>query len=140
MKGKNSKPVILVVDDEDTVREFVRASLQSQDLDVMVARDGESAFKLMDETLPDLILLDIMLPNMDGFSMCRKIRSNPAMAYIPVIFITAYAERDSLKKAADAGAQGFIEKPILAEELQKQVQDGLKGHFLMPKSLKKFPG
>ncbi len=131
-------PLILVVDDEESVRDFLNITLSQKGWRVVCQSDAENALKYLDREIPDLIILDIMMPKMDGYALCRAIRSNPALTYIPVIFLTAYAELDSLKKAKNVGAQGFIEKPVPPEELVQQVDGVLKGNFLMPTRLKKF--
>ncbi|MCB4757391.1 MAG: response regulator [Elusimicrobia bacterium] len=128
--------IVMVVDDEEGVRDFVRMTLTKVGLSIIEERDATSAMKSLETKIPDLILLDIMMPNMDGFELCRRIRANPTLAYIPIIFITAYADKDSLKKAVAVGAQGFIEKPIEVEELIHQVKEALHGRFTMPKKLK----
>lgn len=127
---------ILVVDDDESVLSFLSFSLKSEGFTVMAAQDAEVALKQLEKTIPDLILLDIMLPKMDGFAMCRKIKSNPKTMKVPVLFITAYAEPNSLKTATEAGAQGLIEKPILFDGLLLQVYDALEGRFSLPTRLK----
>jgi CheY-like chemotaxis protein len=103
---------------------------------VLTASSAEDALKQLKHTVPNLILLDIMLPNMDGFSMCKTLRTDARLAKTPVLFITAYAEKNSVERAVEAGAQGLIEKPIMFDELHLQVMDALSGRFSVPTRLK----
>jgi CheY-like chemotaxis protein len=127
---------ILVVDDDDSVLSFLTFSLKGEGFRVLEARDAETALDILTKNKPDLILLDIMLPKMDGFSMCRKVREDARFTTVPVLFITAYADPNSLKNTQDAGAQGLIEKPIMYSELLVQILDALSGRFSLPTRLK----
>lgn len=133
--GKESRSV-MVVDDDESVLSFLAFSLRSEGFEVFPAKDAESALSLLKKKTPDIILLDIMLPQMDGFAMCKAVRANPKLVKVPVLFITAYAEKNSLVRAKEVGAQGLIEKPILFDELLLQVMDALAGRFTMPTRLK----
>src|SRR2546426_378194 len=104
----NTQKTILVVDDDDTVLSFLSFSLQGDGFKVLEARDAEKALALLKSQTPDLILLDIMLPKMDGFTMCKTLRTDAKLASVPVLFITAYADPTSLQRTAEAGAQGLI--------------------------------
>src|SRR5687768_4558943 len=108
---------IMVVDDDESVLSFLAFSLRSEGFDVITAKDAEQGLSLLKKKIPELLLLDIMLPNMDGFAMCKKLRADSRLAKMPVLFITAYAEENSLQRTKDAGAQGLIEKPIMFDEL-----------------------
>lgn len=126
----------MVVDDDESVLSFLGFSLKGEGFSVLEAKDAEDAMKIMETKMPDLILLDIMLPQMDGFTMCKALRKNPRLAKVPVIFITAFGDPTSLIKTKEAGAQGLIEKPIMFDELLLQVLDGLDGRFSLPTRLK----
>lgn len=130
------KKTIMVVDDDESILSFLSFSLRGEGFKVLEARLAQKALTLIETQTPDLILLDIMLPQMDGFSMCKLLRSNPKFSRIPVIFITAYGDPASLNKTKAAGAQGLIEKPIMFDELLLQVLDGLNGRFSLPTRLK----
>lgn len=134
--GENKNKTIMVVDDDDTVLSFLTFSLQGEGFRVIAYPDAERALKALATTAPDLILLDIMMPKMDGFSMCREVRTDPRLSKVPVIFITAFADQDSLAKTQSVGAQGLIEKPIMFDELLLQVLDALAGRFSLPTRLK----
>jgi CheY-like chemotaxis protein len=96
------KETILVVDDIETNVDILNTIL-GYDYDIMVALDGKSALQLAQDYHPDLILLDIMMPNMDGYEVCSQLKSNPQTANIPVIFNTARTDEDSIEKAYSVG-------------------------------------
>jgi len=126
----------MVVDDDESVLSFLSFSLEQEGFKVIPTKNAEESLKVLKEKIPDLILLDIMLPNMDGFTMCKKVHEDPRLVKVPVLFITAYGDKDSPKKAKEAGAQGLIEKPIMFDELLLQVMDALAGRFSLPTRLK----
>lgn len=125
-----------MVDDDDTVLSFLSFSLKGEGFQVLEAKDAESAIKTIETKKPDLMLLDIMLPQMDGFTLCKTLRGKPEFKNTPVLFITAYADPNSLAKTKEAGAQGLIEKPIMFSELLVQILDALQGRFSLPTRLK----
>ena len=133
--GLTSK-TILVVDDDESVLSFLSFSLKGEGFRVLEAKDGASALKQVEAILPDLILMDIMMPGMDGFTLCKTLRKDKRFAKIPVLFITAYADPSSLQKTTEAGAQGLIEKPIMYSELLSQLMEALAGRFSLPTRLK----
>ena len=126
----------MVVDDDDSVLSFLAFALKNEGFTVLEAKDAETALERIKSQIPDMVLLDIMLPKMDGFSMCKTLRQNPHLTKVPVIFITAYGDPTSIEKTREAGAQGLIEKPIMFDELLMQVMDGLSGRFSLPTRLK----
>ena len=106
------KPTVLVVDDTPDNLQILNAILKEQ-YTVKVANGGERALKLVGTwPLPDLILLDIMMPEMDGYEVCRRLKSNPFTVDIPVIFVTAMAECEDEQKGFDIGCADYITKPI----------------------------
>jgi two-component system, OmpR family, response regulator VicR len=129
---------IMVVDDDESVMSFLSFSLKGDGFNVVEAFDAEKALNQLNEMtqLPDLILLDIMLPKMDGFSMCKKLREETRYAKIPILFITAYAEMSNPEKVKQVGAQGLLEKPIIYSELLMQVMETIAGNFSLPTRLK----
>lgn len=126
----------MVVDDDESIRSFIRFSLDQEGFEVIEQRSGEGALKLLENRIPDLILLDIMMPGMDGFEVIKKIRSNAKWNKVPVIFITAHADPENTAKAKAAGAQGFMEKPLRFNELLRQIFDAINGNFSLPTRLK----
>ncbi len=127
---------ILVIDDDESVMSFLSFSLRGEGFIVLEARSAEKGLDLLKTNSPDLILLDLMLPGMNGLTMCAKMRDDNRFSHTPVLIITAFADRSSLKKVADAGAQGLIEKPVMFSELLVQILDAFAGRFTMPTRLK----
>ena len=105
------QPVILIVDDEKININILNGALKS-DYKIQAAKNGEQALKRAEELAPDLILLDIMMPDMDGYDVCRQLKSNDKTEHIPIIFLTAVIEADYETKGLDMGAVDFITKPV----------------------------
>ncbi len=121
-----SKPVLMVVDDvADNLDVLVE--LLGDDYQVRAANSGERALKLLDTgKLPDLILLDVMMPEMDGFEVCRRIKANPATADIPVIFLTAMSDATDVTRGFEIGAVDFVSKPADPPILRARISTHLK--------------
>lgn len=113
---------ILIVDDNATARETLAAMLEGEDYDLRMAKDGIQALQVLEQLRPDLILLDIMMPGMDGFEVCRRIRATPPLVEVPIIVLTALDDRDSLLKAIEAGADDFLSKPADRREIVARVR------------------
>ncbi|HUH06260.1 MAG TPA: response regulator [Egibacteraceae bacterium] len=114
---------VLVVDDEPSVRVVVRASLSGVGIAVVEASDGPSALDALSREEVDLVLLDLMMPELDGFDVLDRIRAEPEFAHIPVIILTAKTGEDPHVAAFRAGADGYLTKPFDVEALVSQVQD-----------------
>ncbi|GMR11024.1 MAG: hypothetical protein BMS9Abin28_1848 [Anaerolineae bacterium] len=112
---------ILVVDDERGYCDVVTVILESQGYRVHKAHHANDAFGLLDETTPDLILTDMMMPEIDGVGLIKRLRATPAWADIPVIVVSAYSEPEIQENAFEAGAADFIAKPFSASELRSTV-------------------
>ncbi|MES2379936.1 MAG: response regulator transcription factor [Bacteroidota bacterium] len=103
---------ILVVDDEKDIQEFIEYNLKKEGYEVFLANNGIEAIEQTKKIKPDLILMDVMMPQMDGIQACQQIKSNPALNKIFVVFLTARAEEYSELAGFDAGADDYIAKPI----------------------------
>jgi two-component system, cell cycle sensor histidine kinase and response regulator CckA len=121
-----SKGIILVVDDTQTNLEVLFALLDDSGFKVLIAENGESAIQKASYALPDLILLDILMPGIDGFETCRRLKENEATKAIPVIFLTAMADTVDKVKGFNLGAVDYITKPIHPEEVLARVETHLK--------------
>ncbi|MCH7910104.1 MAG: response regulator [Candidatus Hydrogenedentes bacterium] len=121
------KITILVVDDEPDVVTFLQRALESEGFAVIPAYDGLAALDIADTDKPDLILLDIMMPMMSGYEVCRQLKSNPQTKMIPIICVTSAQSPDTRNKARDAGAQALLLKPFATEELIAQVRRQVGG-------------
>jgi DNA-binding response OmpR family regulator len=117
-----AKSIILIVDDTETGREILEALLQSATYQLAFACNGPEALLKAEELTPDLILLDVMMPGMDGFEVCRRLRSNPRLAEIPIILVTALDDRQSRLQGIEAGADDFVTKPFDHAELRARVR------------------
>jgi len=122
----NSKYTILVVDDVPENLTLVKTVLKNAHYDVKTAQDGLTALRLVNEFNIDLILLDIMMPIMSGLEVCRYLKVEPKTSSIPVIFLTANADRETLTKAYGVGGSDYIRKPFFKEELLARVNTRLK--------------
>ena len=103
---------ILVVDDDPVVRSLMRATLENDNFEVIEAGDGIEGCRLYEEHRPDLLLVDVIMPRMDGFELCRELRSRLASAYVPIVVATGLDDVPSITRAYDAGATDFIPKPV----------------------------
>jgi signal transduction histidine kinase len=103
---------ILVVDDDPVVRSLMRATLERDGFVVVEARDGVEGCRLYEEHHPDLLLVDLVMPHMDGYELCRVLRSRPESAYVPIVVATSLDDVPSIARAYDAGATDFIPKPL----------------------------
>ena len=118
--GKHKKKV-LVVDDETDILEFLQYNLKKENYEVMTATDGHKALAIAKEFVPDLVLLDIMMPNMDGVETCRRLRELPDMENVFIIFLTARDEEYSEIAAFDVGADDYIHKPVKPRALMSRI-------------------
>jgi DNA-binding response OmpR family regulator len=112
---------VLLVDDEPVIRELVKAMLEGGGVEVRCVADGAKAVQEARAYHPDLVLLDVVLPGLDGFSVCRLLKADPALAGAPVHMLTARASDADHVTARRAGADGYIEKPFKGQALQALV-------------------
>jgi DNA-binding response OmpR family regulator len=113
------KPLILVVDDEPAIRKFVRANLEARDFEVKLACDGSEAIEILEKDLPDLLILDISMPKMDGFEVCKRVRE---WSQIPIIILSARGTELDKVKCLESGADDYITKPFGVDELMARVK------------------
>ena len=121
-----SRNIILIVDDEPRGRELLEALLTPLGLQLEFAADGREAYEQTVKHQPDLVLLDVMMPELDGFEVCRRIRATPSVAEVPIVMVTALDDRDSRLAAIQAGADDFLTKPIDRIEVRARVQSILR--------------
>src|ERR1700686_4758201 len=108
---------ILIAEDNAVNRELLRELLEMRGYTVMEACDGEEALRMIEQTQPDLVLLDIGMPVLDGFAVVRKIRENPRLASLPVAAVTAYAIQGDREKILNSGFDGYLSKPVNSRSL-----------------------
>lgn len=123
--GESIHQSVLIVDDEPMARTLLRLMLVRAGFHVSEADDGFDALDKIRKNRPDVVLLDVMMPGMDGFSVCEKLRSDPATAELPIIMLSAKTDLDSINKGLRAGATVYLTKPISPEELTQHVKDAL---------------
>ena len=119
---------ILIIDDTEDILVVVSRRLQSWGYETLTAPSGEEGLLLAEQQLPDLILLDIMMPKMKGRDVCVRLKSNPKTQHIPVIFLTALGLADHIKAGMDVGAEDYIVKPFEPAELQERIAVCLLRH------------
>lgn len=124
---KNEKPRILVVDDEDDILDLLRYNLENDGFEVVEARDGVAGIAAAESQNPDLIILDVMMPRMDGVETCRRLRQHGALRKTPIVMLTARGEEDDQVTGLDAGADIYLTKPISLPILMSQVRATLRG-------------
>jgi DNA-binding response OmpR family regulator len=115
-------PKLLIVDDEDGIRTLVRMTLVGDSYHILEAREGHQALELARSQRPDLILLDVMLPDMSGIEVCRALKTDPAMMSTTVLMLTAKAQQSDLGEAEEAGADGYFTKPFSPIALLQRVE------------------
>ena len=116
------KMKVLVVDDEPDVADLLEQALAADDIEVTTAFDGLSALNTLADLMPDLVVLDVMMPTYDGFEVCRRIKANPKTENIKVVLFTAASEEFIVERMVDAGADDYIMKPIDAGGMETKVR------------------
>jgi len=116
---------ILAVDDSATVLEMIKSVLVAEGYEVLTAADGAEGLDVARAERPDLILLDVMMPALDGYEACRRLKADAATAEIPVIMLTAKTQAAEQKAGHEAGAVGYINKPFTPKDLVAQVREFL---------------
>ncbi|HHU76348.1 MAG TPA: response regulator [Firmicutes bacterium] len=113
---------ILLVEDEKNIILGVKTCLEVANYDVLVVEDGEEAIETAIREKPDLILLDLMLPKLDGYAVCQDLKSREGTNNIPIVVLTAKVEEESRKRAMEVGADSYMTKPFRPEELWQEIK------------------
>ena len=117
---------ILIVEDSETIREMVAYRLTESGYDVETASDGKEGLRKIKEVKPDLVVLDIRMPGMDGFEVCEKAKADPAIKHIPILFLTTATQKADYEKGRECGADGYVTKPYegtgLVDEVKRVLQ------------------
>jgi two-component system alkaline phosphatase synthesis response regulator PhoP len=114
---------ILIADDEEDVKAVVQLFLESKGYLTVTAFDGLDAIERAKEEHPDLIILDIMMPIIDGFEVCKKLKADPSLAKIPVIMLSASSHSESKQRGLEAGAVDYLIKPFEPEQLERVIKN-----------------
>jgi two-component system phosphate regulon response regulator PhoB len=120
------RPTILIVEDEDALATLLQYNLEKEGYAVVVAEDGDEAMVSVDEKLPDLIVLDWMLPKVSGIEVCRRLRQRPETRNLPIIMLTARGEESDRIRGLDTGADDYVVKPVSMSELAARVRAVLR--------------
>lgn len=124
--GADTTAKVLVVDDNEANRLLAQGTLEDEGYEVVLANGGAEGLRLFDKERPDCILLDVRMPDMDGFAVCERLRALPRGAETPIIFLTALRDVDTFDRALRAGGDDFLTKPVRPAELVVRVQTALK--------------
>jgi DNA-binding response OmpR family regulator len=117
-----TKPLVLVADDDRDILELVAFRLERAGYDVVTADDGAEALSVAEERAPDLAVLDVMMPRLDGYEVTRRLRDRGETERIPVILLTARVQEADVQRGFDAGADDYLKKPFSPQELRARVQ------------------
>ena len=126
-------PLVMVVDDNEQNLELLQAYLEDINYQTIPAKDGVEALEILGKRKPDLILLDVMMPRMSGFEVCKRIKNDANLSDIPIIMVTALNEFGDIERAIDSGTDDFLSKPINKLELLTRVNTMLKLKHLTDK-------
>lgn len=126
MEGEPTNGTVLVVEDSASVRRLIEVSLRSMNVDIFAAEDGASGLEMIEKHRPDVVVLDIGLPGLDGWEVLRRLRSNPMLGDTPVIILTAHAQPEMAARAEEGGADAFMTKPFRPNELRNEIDRLLK--------------
>jgi DNA-binding response OmpR family regulator/DNA-binding CsgD family transcriptional regulator len=122
MPDSTKRDIVVVVDDSPDTVSFLTSTLKEAGVTVLVALDGDGALAVVERITPDVILLDAMMPGMDGFETCRKLKRLQSVAHVPVIFMTGLSDTDHIVKAFEAGGVDYVTKPIAIDELMVRMR------------------
>jgi DNA-binding NarL/FixJ family response regulator len=122
MSERKAREVVLVVDDSPETLRMLTDALDQAGMTVMVALDGSAAMKVVEQITPDIILLDAVMPGFDGFEACRRLKSEPALSHVPVVFMTGLSETEHIVRGLEAGGVDYVTKPIVIEEMLARIR------------------
>jgi len=121
-QADREQPVVLAADDDEDILELIVFRLERSGYTVLQASDGAQALELARSSRPDLAVLDVMMPKMDGFEVTRRLREDEATSKMPIILLTARSQEADVERGFDAGADDYIRKPFSPQELRSRVQ------------------
>ncbi|HXQ06003.1 MAG TPA: response regulator, partial [Bradyrhizobium sp.] len=116
------RDVALVIDDSPETLRLLTDALDGAGMTVMVAMDGAAAMRIVDQITPDIVLLDAVMPGMDGFETCRRLKRDAGLSNVPVIFMTGLAETEHIVRGLEAGGVDYVTKPIVIEEMLARIR------------------
>ncbi len=113
---------ILIAEDELDIRELVAFTLKYAGLEVLTVKDGQEALDAAHEAMPDLIILDVRMPHLTGYEVCKVLRADPAYNQVPIVFLSAKGQEAEIKAGLDAGANAYLLKPFSPADLTEQIK------------------
>ena len=113
---------ILIVDDEPAILMSLDFLMKKEGYNVFIARDGEEAIEIINKELPELVILDIIMPNVDGYEVCKYVKNTVELEHIKVVFLTAKTRKSDIEKGYEIGADDYVVKPFSTKELVKRVK------------------
>src|ERR1700757_185102 len=122
MRKTESRDIVLVVDDSPETLRMLTDAIEQGGMTVLVARESESALSIIERVLPDVILMDAVMPGTDGFETCRRLKQNRALAHVPVIFMTGLSDTEHIIEGLEAGGVDYVTKPIVPGELLARIR------------------
>ena len=122
MTNHEPRNIVLVVDDSPDTLRMLTDAIEGAGMTVLVALDGEQALSLIERVTPDVILLDAVMPGIDGFEICRRLKRNSDLSHVPVIFMTGLSETEDIIMGLDAGGVDYVTKPIAPNELLARIR------------------
>ena len=122
MPEANSRDIVLLVDDSPEALGFLTEALEQSGFSVLIATSGNAALNIADRITPDLILLDAVMPGMDGFEACVRLKANASLTQVPVVFMTGLTETEHVVRALEAGGVDYLTKPINIDELRARIR------------------
>ncbi len=124
---QNRKTKVLIIEDDSYISEMYRIKFESENFETVVKNDGVEGIKFMEKNIPDIILLDIVMPKMDGFSVLKTIKKNPKLDKIPVILLTNLSQKENIERGFDLGASSYIIKAhFTPSEVVEKIKEVLK--------------
>ncbi len=124
-------PTLLLAEDNKDIAFYIRSIFHDSKYTILYATNGEEAFKLINEHIPDIVVTDVLMPKMNGIDLCKKIKASPLLNHIPIIIISAKNRDEDLLEGLKCGADSFIKKPFLPEELRVRVENLLSSRNLL---------
>jgi DNA-binding NarL/FixJ family response regulator len=122
MRKRETRDIVLVVDDSPETLRLLTEALEDAGMTVLVAREGEHALSIVEKVLPDVILMDALMPGTDGFETCRRLKQNKALIHVPVLFMTGLSDTEHIIEGLEAGGVDYVTKPIVPGELLARIR------------------
>jgi DNA-binding response OmpR family regulator len=122
LRKSENRDIVLVVDDSPETLSLLTDAIEQAGMTVLVAREGEQALSIVEKVLPDIILMDALMPGTDGFETCRRLKRKKTLAYVPIIFMTGLSETQDIVKGLEAGGVDYVTKPIVPDELLARIR------------------